>query len=386
MRILFIDPIFGISGDMMLSALIDAGVPFESLKALLASVPLKIPAIEPIRVQQGIIDGIHLQIEKSDVHLSINEMRQVIGAIRADDKVKQDALGMLSLIVEAESKIHGVTPDKVHFHELSHIDTIIDLTCAAFGIWSLGIDAVYCGPVPCGSGTIKTSHGMIPNPPPVTLEILRDHRLVFYDENLELTTPTGAAIVAHYASKEKGVPAFRALATGYGAGTYTSSRPDILRILIGETDEIRYDQEVFIVEADIDDLPMEYIGAVLDRIRGAGARDVLHFPVSMKKGRTGIRLSVTCDEADLERIIQLIFDETTTFGVRWHRNFRRILKREEVQLATSLGPVRVKKGYDRTGRLVKTHLEFDDIKSLADSHNIPYHQALESVKREIKIG
>jgi pyridinium-3,5-bisthiocarboxylic acid mononucleotide nickel chelatase len=383
MKILYIDPIFGISGDMMLSALIDAGVPFASLEGLLQSIPLKMPRINPVRLKQGLIDGIHLDIERSDIHLSVNEMQDIIQNIEAEDIVRKDALGMLSIIVDAESKVHGVSRDKVHFHELSHIDTVIDLTCAAFGIHVLAVGTVFCAPVPCGSGTIKTSHGIIPNPPPVTLEILKDHRMVFYEENLELTTPTGAAIVAYYAQKTNRIPAFATLSTGYGVGTYASSRPDVLRIFVGETGENSYDQEVCIVEADIDDMDMEYAGAVLDRIRDTGARDVLHFPVSMKKGRTGLRLSVTCEQADLEKIVQLIFDETTTFGVRWHTSYRRILRREETTLPTSLGPVRVKKGYDRSGRITKTHIEFDDLKSLADTHNMPYRVALKQIKREI---
>jgi hypothetical protein len=208
MKILFIDPVFGISGDMTVSALIDAGVPFNDVLRVLGKVP-DLPSMEPVRMTQGIVSGVHLEIGRSERHFSVAEMEAIIGSLDVEQGVKNDALGMLSIIVGAEAKVHGVSRDKVHFHELSHIDTIIDLVCVAYGMRSIGAKAVYCGPVPCGSGTITTSHGVIPNPPPVTLEILEGHELIFYAENLELTTPTGAAIVAHYARKQSRVPPFR---------------------------------------------------------------------------------------------------------------------------------------------------------------------------------
>jgi hypothetical protein len=312
-------------------------------------------------------------------------MEAVIDGLDIAGSVKNDVRGMLGIIVAAEAKVHGVSRDEVHFHELAHIDTIIDLVSIAYGMHMIDADAVFCGPVPCGSGTIKTSHGVIPNPPPVTLEILKDHKLAFYPENLELTTPTGAAIVAHYARKKGNVPAFREIARGCGMGTYQSSRPDALRIFIGETDSPAYDEEVIVIEADIDDMEMEYLGAVADRIRRAGAVDVLYFPVSMKKGRMGVRISVTADASRLEQIGEMIFAETTTFGIRWHVSARRVLHREEETFITSYGPVRVKKGFDRSGRMIKIHIEFDDVKAIADAKNIPYREALEMIKEEIPI-
>ncbi|MBP1749285.1 MAG: hypothetical protein H6Q52_1824 [Deltaproteobacteria bacterium] len=382
MKIIFIDPVFGISGDMMISALIDAGVPFEALQKTLGGVP-DIPDIRPVRLDQGILSGVHLEIGRSERHFSLTDMEKIIGSLDAGQGVKDDALGMLNIIANAEATIHGVSREQVHFHELSHIDTIIDLVCVASGMRSIGADAVFCGPVPCGSGTINTSHGIIPNPPPVTLEILKGHSLVFYPENLELVTPTGAAIVAYYAQKRDRVPAFREMAKGYGVGTYQSSRPDVLRIFVGETTSPLHDEEILIIEADIDDMEMEYLGSVIERVRSAGAIDVLHFPVAMKKGRMGIRLSVAAEISQFENIVEHIFAETTTFGLRWHTSFRRILRREEETIDTLYGPVRIKKGFDRTGRMIKTHIEFDDVKAIADAKNIPYREALEQIKKGI---
>lgn len=386
MKILYIDPVFGISGDMMISALVDAGVPFDALKELVGKVSPDAPSMKPVRLTQGVISGIHLEIGESDRYYTISEMEEVIGGIDADKRVRDDALGMLSLIVSAESRIHGVSRDELHLHELSHIDTIIDLLCVAYGVRFLGPDKVFCGPVPCGSGTITTSHGPIPNPPPVTLGILGGRRLVFYGETLELTTPTGAAIVAYYAEPRGSAPAFRTIREGYGVGTYESSRPDVLRIFVGETDEPVYDQEVEVIEADLDDMEMEYMGAVAERLREAGALDVLFFPVFMKKGRMGMRLSVTVDRSGLEKIIDMIFAETTTFGMRFRTHMRRVLRREEASVETSLGHVRIKKGFDGSGSLIKTHIEFDDVRSIADARGIPYREALEAIKKEIENG
>jgi pyridinium-3,5-bisthiocarboxylic acid mononucleotide nickel chelatase len=341
MKILYIDPIFGISGDMMIGAFVSAGLPFEEMSALLKKVPLQLPAITPVAQIQGVIEGIHLNIENSDLHLSIAEMEAVIAGLDVEEKIKQDAQGMLEIILNAESKIHGIGRNELHLHELSNIDTIIDLLCVAKGMDYFGIDRIYCGPVPCGRGTIKTAHGIIPNPPPVTLEILSGFPLVFYDEPLELTTPTGATIVRHYVKDRRTAPAFIIEKTGYGVGTYKTARPDALRIFIGISEEPARDEEVWVIECDLDDMEMEYMGAVADRIRRNGARDVLYFPVFMKKGRPGIRLSVTVSPETLEHIVSMIFLETTTFGMRLKKEGRRVLKREEESAETSYGPVRV---------------------------------------------
>jgi pyridinium-3,5-bisthiocarboxylic acid mononucleotide nickel chelatase len=383
MKTLYIDPIFGISGDMVISAFISAGLPFEEVSALLKKVPLQLPAITPVSQTQGVIEGIHLNIEDSDLHLSIAEMEGILKGLDIEEKIKQDALGMLEIILNAESKIHGISRDELHLHELSNVDTIIDLLCVAKGMHYFGIDKVYCGPVPCGRGTIKTAHGIIPNPPPVTLEILSGHPIVFYDEPLELTTPTGATIVRHFVKGRKPAPPFIVEKTGYGVGTYKTTRPDALRIFIGTSEGPAYDEEIWVIECDLDDMEAEYMGAIADRIRNSGARDVLYFPVFMKKGRPGIRLSVTVSQDALECIVAMIFQETTTFGMRLKKEGRRVLKREEKSIETSYGPVRVKNGYDTKEKCIKTHIEFEDIKKIADEKGLPYRMILAAITTEI---
>lgn len=384
MNILYIDPIFGISGDMMLSALIDAGYPFKELEKILKKIPYPLPAIVPVIMEQGVVKGTHLNIERSDVHLTVSEMQKVIEEIDLEERIKTDARAMLEIILNAEAKVHGINADELHLHELSNIDTLIDFIGVAAGINYFKIDKVYCGDVPCGRGTIKTLHGIIPNPPPVTLDILTGFNIVFYEEPFELTTPTGAAIVRHYVKDKITPPSMRIKKTGYGVGTYKTEKPDVLRIFIGETGEEFQEEDVWVIETDIDDMEMEYVGAVADRIRAQGALDCLYFPVYMKKGRFGIRLSVTTKADNLENLIKVLLSETTTFGMRLRKEFRNMLKREERTISTSFGSVRIKNGYDNKGNLIKTHIEFEDIKRLAEERGIPYRVLLDAIKTEIK--
>jgi pyridinium-3,5-bisthiocarboxylic acid mononucleotide nickel chelatase len=235
MNLLYIDPIFGLSGDMMISAFLDAGLPFEELDRLYKKIPLPLPAIRPEKQRQGIIEGTHLHIDSSPIHLTVLDMEQIIEKIDETKRVKKDAQAMLNILLEAEAKVHGLPSEEVHFHELSHIDTIIDLLGVAKGMDYFGIDRVFSGPVPYGRGSLKTAHGIISNPAPVTLEILSGLKMIFLDEPLELTTPTGATIVRHYAEDQTPVLPFKKEKIGYGLGSYQTDKPDVLRIFIGET-------------------------------------------------------------------------------------------------------------------------------------------------------
>jgi len=384
MKIMFIDPVFGISGDMMIAALIHAGYPFESFLTTIKKIPLPVPDIEPESISQGVAEGIHLKIKNVDIHLTIEEMERIIHEIDVDEKVKKDALGMLHILINAESKIHNVLPDELHFHELSNIDTLIDLIGVAHGMNYFNAEKVFCGPVPCGNGTIKTSHGIIPNPPPVTLEMLSPFKIVFYDEPLELTTPTGATIIRYYAQKYHPVPAMKVERIGYGVGTYKSLRPDILRIFIGASEDKEGLDDVWIIETDIDDMDLEYLAAAMERIRDAGALECIFFPVYMKKGRLGVRLSILVKDDKLEKVKNTIFSETTTFGVRMRRDSREILKREIKKEETPFGIVHVKYGYNTEGKCLKTHIEFEDVKKIADQTGISYLKLYNEIKRSIK--
>jgi len=383
MNILYIDPVHGISGDMMVSALIDAGCPFAVLRNVLSKLPVPVPHIEPETRVRGALAGIYVKIAESVVHLEVREMEAIIRGLATEERVRRDALAMLDIMVEAESKVHGVPREEIHLHELSHVDTLIDVVCVARAVAYFGIDEVYCGTVPHGRGFIRIAHGVLPNPPPATVEILKGFSQKFLDEEMELTTPTGAAIVRHYAGESRPAPAFSVTTTGCGFGTVETAFPNVLRVFIGERATTCADEEVWVLEADMDDAEPEYLGAIADRIRAGGALDVLYFPVYMKKGRPGVRFSVTAPSSLVDGLVAAVLRETTTFGLRMRRDLRSVLRREESVVETSFGRVRVKKGYDRTGTLVKSHIEFEDVKRIADERNLPYRGVLESLKKEL---
>ncbi len=382
MNILYIDPILGISGDMTISALIDAGCPFDALMALLRQLPVELPSIEAEKKRKGALEGSYLKIGHSHVHLSLAEMEKLIDGLKAEDRIKRDARGILDVLAGAESKVHGVSKADVHFHELSHIDTVIDVISVAGAMAHLNIEKVLCGPIPQGKGFITTAHGIMPNPAPATAEILTGLDIVFLDEDFELTTPTGAAIVKYYVKNQARIP-FRVTAVGYGFGTVETARPNALRVFVGEADSAAIDEEVWVIEADMDDAEIEYMGAAADRMRGAGALDVVYFPIQMKKGRPGLRLSVLAPASLLGTLTEAIFRETTTFGVRMRPEFRSVLARKEEVCETSFGPVRVKKAYGADGTLIKSHIEYEDVRKIADEKGLPYRRLLDGLKKEL---
>jgi uncharacterized protein (TIGR00299 family) protein len=382
MNIIYFDPVMGISGDMTISALVDAGCPFEVLTGLLSQLPVEMPTIEPEKKRHGAVAGTYLRIGESHSHFSLNRMIELIGGLEAEERVKNDALSILDIIACAESKAHGVPKEDVHFHELSHIDTIIDILSVAQAMAFFKTDKVLSGPAPHGRGFINTAHGMMPNPPPATTEILIDFPVVFLDEEGELTTPTGAAILKHYVKDRLKFP-FTIKSYGYGFGTKEKSKPNVLRVFVGETEDIPADQEAWVIEADMDDVELEYMGVVIERLLKAGAHDALFFPVQMKKGRSGLRLSVTAPTSALSLLTNKILNETSTFGVRFRSEFRRILARKEQTRQTSFGPVRVKTGFDSSGDVLKNHIEFDDVVKLADELGLSYRELIEALKKEL---
>lgn len=399
MNVLYLDPILGISGDMTISALIDAGCPFPVLEEMLALLPLELPPIEPEKKRKGAIEGTYLRIGDSHAHLSVSQMREMVAGLEVEERVRKDALGILDVVVEAEAKAHGVPKEEVHFHELSHVDTIIDVLCVARAMAYFDIDTVLSGPIPVGRGFIKTAHGVMPNPPPATTELLHGFDMVVLDEEKELTTPTGAAIVRYYVKGRAGVP-FRVKAHGYGFGTFETTRPNVLRVFIGEAAASTLaeagastgteaaastlaDEEVWVIEADMDDMETEYLGAAAERMRASGALDVLFLPVQMKKGRPGVRLSIIAPKPLLGPLIDMVLEETTTFGVRFRPEYRSVLDRTEEIRETSFGPVRVKTAFDKSGNRLKSHVEFEEVKRIADERMMAYRTLLDALKKEL---
>lgn len=382
MRILYIDPITGLSGDMLASAIVHLGFPKEKISEILARIPSFGISLNFEEKKEGVISGLRMKASISDHRLSISEMRILASEISSDEKIREEITEMLDMLLDLEAKLHGFSKDNSELHELASIDTILDLAIFAYGLSHFGVSKVYCGPIPHGFGLIETSHGKIPNPPPLTLELLKGYSSVFHDLPYELTTPTGALIIRYYVNPKEKAPPFRILSYGYGFGNYEMGKPDILRVILGEVESETL-EEINVIEFDVDDMEMEYTGFFSDSLRRAGARDVSYQSVYMKKGRIGIRFSILCEDEKLDRLKRIIFEETSTFGIRLRKERREILRRDERVIETPYGDVRVKLGFDETGKLLKEHVEFDDVVRISEAHGIPYSQVLKEVKRRL---
>lgn len=383
MKLLYIDPVMGLSGDMLLSAFIDAGYPQKEIEKTLRKVPIDCPKIFPEKIEFGEFSGFRLQIEEKKIELSPNEMLSIAEEIDVEEKVRKDLKGMLNILFEAESKIHGVEKEKLHIHELSNIDTFLDFLLVASAMSYFEIQRVFVGAIPHGTGFIETSHGILPNPPPVTLEMLKDFISIFTYEHFELTTPTGAAIVKYYVNPQEKFTGMRVLSTGCGVGNYRMKKPDILRVFIGEGEAQYLHDEIKVVEFDVDDMEMEYTGLLADKLRSSGAIEVLYFPVFMKKGRIGVRFSVLTYNENLEGVIDAVFNNSTTFGLRIRGESRRLLKRDEKIVKTKYGDVRIKVGYGKNNEVLRKHVEFDDIKRICEKTGTSYLTVLNEIKSEI---
>ena len=382
MNILYIEPSSGISGDMIVSALIHAGFPVSEIEKTLSRLPIKPPKVDTEEVSFGVFSGIRLKLKDEGVYLSPNEMVSLIKKMDVEEMIKRDVEEMINILITAEAKIHGVKKEEVSFHELSSVDTFLDFLLVACAIRYFRIDKVFVGKIPHGAGFLRTSHGTLPNPPPLTLEILKGFSSRFTEKPYELTTPTGATIIRHYVNPEERFEGMRILFSGCGVGNYEMEEPDILRVYIGKGNPSYLEEEVSIIEFDVDDMEMEYVGLFAETLRRLGVIEVVYFPVFMKKGRVGIRFSIIVKREKIDRVIDGIFENSSTFGLRIREESRRTLKREEKILKSRYGEIRIKVGI-RDGKVLKTHVEFEDVKKICEETGIPYTSILKEVREDI---
>jgi uncharacterized protein (TIGR00299 family) protein len=306
------------------------------------------------------------------------------------DFVKRHAVGIFERIAKAEGKVHGMKPEEVKFHEVGALDSIADIVLACVGIEALGVEKVYVSPLAEGRGWIESAHGRFPVPAPATLEILTGIELGAMEEAMEFITPTGAAIVAEFAESFGPMPAMKIEKIGYGVGTRVSkSRPNVLRAVLGElADRARaagdYERDsVTRIETNLDDLSPEILGAVTGELLKTGALDVFLTPVQMKKGRPGVQLTALCEEGTVGRVAELIFRQTTAFGLRMDRIDRLKLRREMETVKTEYGEVTVKVGYIGDER-VQVSPEFESCRVLSEKTGKPVRVIFEAAVRSLK--
>jgi len=374
MTILYLDAFSGISGDMTVGALLDLGLSLADLRAQLAHLPLDSHSLwATTRHVNGIAaTKFDVQVEThahGHQHRPFSAIRDMLDGSALEPAARAMALRIFTKLAEAEARVHSTTVDKVTFHEVGAVDSIVDIVGTAVGVTRLGAEAVYVSPLPLGSGMVASQHGPLPVPAPATVELLRGFPTRI-DGVGELVTPTGAAIVAALATPGP-APEFRLQAVGYGAGTrVVPDRPNVLRLVVGERVGTAEHDEVIVLETNIDDLNPEFYDHVMERLFAGGARDVYLTPVQMKKNRPGILLTVVCAEANRERLAAVIFTETSAIGVRYAPARRLILARRTERVETVYGPVTVKIARTPDGQ-VNVAPEYDDCKRVAVERAVP---------------
>jgi uncharacterized protein (TIGR00299 family) protein len=399
MKLAYFDCFSGISGDMTLGALVDAGCAVEHLRAELGG--LKVPGWELTaeKVWKNGMAATYVKVKTEDQskNRSLSAILEILEKSRLAAEVRERAGLIFRALGEAEARVHDVPLEKIHFHEVGAVDAIVDIVGACIGFHALGIEKFACSPLNVGGGTAKMAHGTLPVPAPATANLLQGKPTYSNGVQKELVTPTGAAIVATLCDSFGPQPAMSVSAIGYGAGTADlEGQPNVLRIMVGdevgatkraqaEACATGFDEEIAVVEANLDDMNPQIYGYFLEKALGAGALDVYTTPVQMKKNRPGTLLTVLCKPQDTNALMSLIFAETTTFGARSYRAQRRVLPREWVNVVTDYGDVRMKISRVN-GRILHVAPEYDDCRKLALEKNVPLQRVISEALRSYEAG
>jgi uncharacterized protein (TIGR00299 family) protein len=406
LKIAYFDCFSGISGDMTLGALVDAGVPPEVLTTGLMT--LKLDAEFSLHFEKAVkhgITGTRAIVEVHPAHADaphehdhshghhhhhehgpsrhLSDIFKLLDNSGLDPEVRDTAKNVFDRLAEAEAKVHNTTKANVHLHEVSGIDSIVDIVGSVIGLAHLEVDAVYASPLSLGRGFVRCAHGLMPVPVPGTMELLQGVPIQQTDIPKELVTPTGAALVTTLSQEYGVMPEMRLDRVGYGAGTRDlEQRPNLLRLCLGEktansdsqiTHHHAETDSVDIIETNVDDMSPEITGYVTTQLFANGALDVFLTPIFMKKGRPATQITVLCPTAHRDKLIELLLTETTTFGVRLSSADRVKLRRDFTQVETQWGTIQAKCGY-LNGTLIKTIPEYEDCKRLAEQNNVPLRQ------------
>jgi uncharacterized protein (TIGR00299 family) protein len=375
----FVDCFAGISGDMLLGALIDAGAPVDNLLLGLETLPLSGWELKIERVRKGAIAATSVSVivngKQPERHLS--DIESIVLASQLPEKVKEQSLKVFRLLAEAEAKVHGIGVNEVHFHEVGAVDSIVDIVGAVYALHLLGVQGVYASALPFSRGRVKTLHGDLPVPAPATMELLCGVPTYPLDIEVELVTPTGAALLKALANGFGMPPPFTPRKVGYGAGKRDLPFPNVLRVIVGDMpDNVALERErLVVVETNLDDMTGEMAGFAMERLLTAGVRDVWVVPAQMKKNRPAIVLSVLCDHEKLPTVLQILLRETTTLGARVQEVERLCLPREIWEVTTPYGTVKVKVA-KLGNEIVNIAPEYEDCRRLALERGVPLKEVM----------
>jgi pyridinium-3,5-bisthiocarboxylic acid mononucleotide nickel chelatase len=373
LRAVYLDCFSGLSGNMFLGALVDAGVPEAALRDVIAKIDIKGFDLKVKPVEKCGIHATHIDVGLTSRHhhRGLADILKLIRAAGLPAAVQEKACLVFQRLGAAEAKVHGMPIEKVHFHEVGAVDAIIDIVGTVFGFHYLGVDRIYCSPLRVGRGFVKAAHGIMPIPAPATAELL--HGIPWYpgDIDRELVTPTGAALAAELCCGFGDRPAgFIAEKTAYGAGTWDLVIPNVLRLSVGTVPEEKSVDTKWLLEANVDDSTPEVIAYVIDRLMAAGAVDAWITPIIMKKGRPAFLISALSDETDKIAVEDVVFAQTSSIGVRWQEVRRTVANRSIVPVLTEWGSVGIKVA-ERNGEIINAAPEFGDCRALADQTGTP---------------
>ncbi|MBN1764162.1 MAG: nickel pincer cofactor biosynthesis protein LarC [Sedimentisphaerales bacterium] len=401
MKIAYFDCFCGAAGDMIVGACLDAGASEESLRRQLET--LKLDEVD-LKIEKVIKNGISATRFIPEIktlpaddestkhhhhrpHRQLPAIIEIIQNTNFSDQVKQQSIHIFRNLARAEAKVHGTSPDKIHFHEVGAADAIMDIVGAAVALEILGVKKVYCSPLVVGGGTVECEHGVLPVPAPATAELIKGIEITPTDVKTELLTPTGAAVLTTLSEQFGPIPSMKITNIGYGAGSRDiPGRTNGLRVLIGDSVEdhsLCDSNEICQIQSNIDDATAELIGHVIDKLHNAGALDVYCTAVIMKKNRPGSEITVLCKPADIQTMENILFSESTTFGLRKQICKRTILARDYKLINTPYGPIRIKQGFYQ-GHCVTHAAEYDDCRQAAQKHNVPLKEVIASALAQYK--
>jgi len=380
-KIAYLDCCSGVAGDMFLAALVDAGLGEEFVLQLPSRLGLAGVTVVVERVKVGGLAAVRLSVRDDGCHplRTLAAIERIVAASDFDGRCRQRILAVCRRLAAAEAKVHGCRPEEVHFHEIGAVDTLVDVAGAVAGLAALGIDEVHCGPLPLGRGWIDSAHGPLPLPAPAVLELLADVPVYDAGVDMELVTPTGAALIRELAAGFGPMPPMRLVATGYGGGVRSrpDGRPNLLRLLMGQGRSVAEAQAVEILETTIDDLAPELCGHVTERLLAGGALDVAWLPCTMKKSRPGWLLRVVADPATATDLGRIVLAETTAIGLCRRRASRWTLPRRQRTVQCRWGEVTVKEVETETG--IEWRPEFEECRRLAVRTGVPLRRIYEEV-------
>ncbi len=388
MTLLYIDCSSGAAGDMILAALIDAGAPLEEVRQTIDR--LNLPGVElqvqPVR-SYGIaaMRAIVSVSQEQHTHRHLHDIVSIIEKAQLPPSIRDTSLAAFQRLAEAESRVHGIPIEDVHFHEIGAVDTIVDIVGSVAAVAHIAAKRIVCSALNTGSGTVRCAHGRLPVPAPATAELIRGVPAYGSDIPFELLTPTGAALLTTLADDFGPLPPMTIERIGSGTGTHDTGQPNLLRVFVGKSWTAQEEpvshlsgletDRVAVIETQIDDTTPECLAGVMEHVLAAGALDTVVLPAHMKKGRSGFWMQVLATPADLERFVRMLLTHTTTFGIRWRLENRIKLPREIRSIHTRFGPIRMKIGWI-DGNIVQAAPEYEDCRLAAERHGVPVRRIM----------